>query len=245
VWRAVEAQHQISTRRLVDSDEEQRLLEDLIESSKPPYRSTRRMHYLLATAFRYPPLRHGSRFGTRHQTSLWYGALTLRTVFAEVAYYRLLFIEGTAADLGIVETQLSAFSIPIKTDSGIDLTRDPFDRYLDDLMSPVSYRETQLLGTAMREHGVEAFLYRSARDTVDDTTRDTVGDAARDPARGINIGVFSEKAFASTRPRHLETWHCVADRSGVEVTRRDYFKRASHAFPRENFLLNGVLPVPR
>ena len=35
-WRAVEAQHQVSTRKLVDSLEEQALLEQLIEGAKPP-----------------------------------------------------------------------------------------------------------------------------------------------------------------------------------------------------------------
>jgi hypothetical protein len=35
-WRLVEAQHLISTLKLVDSVDEQLVLEDLIESSKPP-----------------------------------------------------------------------------------------------------------------------------------------------------------------------------------------------------------------
>src|SRR5215208_6155464 len=85
-WRAVEAQHQVSTRKLVDSVEEQHLLEDLIDRAKPPDRTAGRVHYLLATPFRYPPLRHGSRFGTRFERGLWYGAESPRTMFAEVAY---------------------------------------------------------------------------------------------------------------------------------------------------------------
>ena len=35
-WRAVEAQHQVSTRKLVDSADEQILLEELIDGAKPP-----------------------------------------------------------------------------------------------------------------------------------------------------------------------------------------------------------------
>src|SRR3954463_15070833 len=88
-WRVVEAQHQLSTRKLVDSAEEQMLLEDLIERSKPPATAGTRLHYLLATPFRYPPLRHGSRFGSRFVRGIWYGSETRRTAFAEVAYYRL------------------------------------------------------------------------------------------------------------------------------------------------------------
>ena len=65
-WRAVEGQHVISTRKLVDTDDEQRVLEELLEGSKPPLRPDEsELHYLLFTPFRYPPLRWGSRFGTR------------------------------------------------------------------------------------------------------------------------------------------------------------------------------------
>jgi len=63
-WRAVEAQHQLSTRKLVDSAEEQTLLEELIDGAKPPETFGGKFHYLLSTPFRYPPLPHGSRFGT-------------------------------------------------------------------------------------------------------------------------------------------------------------------------------------
>src|SRR5207245_1032206 len=101
----VEAQHQVSTRKLVDTLEEQALLEELIDRAKPPDSTRGRLHYLLSTPFRYPPLRHGSRFATRQERSLWYGSETRRTAFAEVAYYRLVFLEGTRADLGAVSTQ--------------------------------------------------------------------------------------------------------------------------------------------
>ena len=73
-WRVVEAQHQVSTRKLVDSADEQILLEELIERVKPADRTGGRWHYLLATPFRYPPLRHGSRFGGRHEPGIWYGS---------------------------------------------------------------------------------------------------------------------------------------------------------------------------
>ncbi len=93
-WRVVEGQRIISTRSLVDSDAEHDLLEELIDASKPalpPEPAFAGLHYLLYTPFRYPPLRHGSRFGRRHERALWYGAEELDTALAEVAYYRLLF----------------------------------------------------------------------------------------------------------------------------------------------------------
>src|SRR5262245_65560523 len=53
-WRLVEAQHHVSTLKLVDSVGEQDLLEDLIEAAKPPLPpECRDLHYLLSTPFRY------------------------------------------------------------------------------------------------------------------------------------------------------------------------------------------------
>ena len=227
VWRVVEAQHQVATRRLVDSDAEQLLLEQLIDSSKPPQPPARRLHYLLATPFRYPPLQHGTRFGTRAEASLWYGSETLPAAFAEVAYYRLIFLEGTAADLGAVETELTAFAAALRTQRGIDLTLAPFVSYKSRISAPASYAESQPLGAAMRAAGVEVFRYDSAR-----------------AASGINVGVFTPAAFARARPGRLQTWHCVATRLRVELRHRDYFDRSIHTFERAQFLIEGALPAP-
>jgi hypothetical protein len=73
VWRMVETQETTATLGIVDSMEEQALLEQLLDQVKPPYREgTQGMHYLLKTAFRYPPLKYGSRFGTRLMPSFFY-----------------------------------------------------------------------------------------------------------------------------------------------------------------------------
>lgn len=227
-WRVVESQHQVSTRKLVDSDAEQLLLEQMIESVKPPERTRGRLHYLLFTPFRYPPLRHGSRFGARTEPGIWYGSETLRTAFAEVAYYRLLFIEGSRADLGVLQTELTAFRVLARTVRGIDLTAAPFAAFEAVLASPVSYDATQALGSAMRAAGVQVFRYRSARDR----------------SGGVNVGVFAHDAFGRRAPRALETWHSVASRERVEMIRRDYFQRAAYCFIREDFLVDDVLPAP-
>lgn len=63
VWRMVEVQHIASTMKIVDNDAEQDLLETLLEGSKPAQpASALVLDYLLATPFRYNPLRGGSRF---------------------------------------------------------------------------------------------------------------------------------------------------------------------------------------
>ena len=227
-WRVVEAQHQVSTRKLVDSLEEQELLETLIDRAKPPDVTRGKQHYLLATPFRYPPLRHGSRFATRNERSLWYGSETRETAFAEVAYYRMVFLEGTRADLGLVTTQLTAFQAHAHSRRGVDLVRAPFDKHRRAIASPVKYAETQALGRAMRDAGVEVIRYPSARD----------------PKHGVNVAAFAPSVFGRSKPRDLETWHCSATRAVVELAKRDYFGRETFTFTREVFLVNGALPAP-
>jgi hypothetical protein len=224
----VESQHQVSTRKLVDSTEEQILLEELIDSVKPPDITRGRLHYLLSTPFRYPPLLHGSRFGARHEPGIWYGSLELRSAFAEVSYYRLLFIEASKAELGTVTTALTAFSANIRTGRGIDLTREPFDAFASKISSPVSYEASQLLGSEMRAANVEAFRYQSARDVEG----------------GINVGVFAPSAFGRSKPKGFQTWYCAASRDRIDLTQSDYFTRRAFAFERAQFLVNGALPSP-
>jgi hypothetical protein len=226
-WRAVEAQHQLSTRKLVDSAEEQMLLEELIDSAKPPDPTDNRIHYLLSTPFRYPPLPHGSRFGARRERGLWYGSESKHTMFAEVAYYRFVFFEGTRADLGLTTTQLTAFTVRARSTNGIDLAAPPFDVHRKAIASPTRYAAAQSLGAAMREAGIEMFRYPSARDPD-----------------GVNVGIFTPVVFGSAKPRALETWHCTATRQRVELAKREYFGRELYAFEREHFLIGGSLPTP-
>jgi hypothetical protein len=226
--RVVEAQHQVATRKLVGSDAEQALLEEMIDAAKPPDPTGGRLHYLLSTPFRYPPLARGSRFGTPLERGVWYGSETLPTAFAEVAYYRLVFLEGTAADLGTVTTELTSFRIGMRTELGVDLTLPPFVAHQAALASSTSYAAAQALGSGMRAAGVQAFRYRSTRDA----------------AGGINVAAFDPAVFGKRRPRSLETWRCTATRERVELVRRDYFERAAFAFGRAQFEVDGELPAP-
>ena len=226
-WRVVESQHHVSTRKLVDTAEEQALLEELIDSVKPPDITKGRIHYLLFTPFRYPPLQHGSRFGGRHERGIWYGSVELKSAFAEVAYYRLLFMEGSRAPLGTITTALTAFKASVRTLRGVDLVITPFDKYRAKIASPVSYETTQKLGDEMRVAGVEAFRYPSARD-----------------ADGINVAVFVPSVFGKSKPKSLQTWYCSASKARVDFAQGDYFDRKRFSFDREQFLISGALPAP-
>jgi hypothetical protein len=231
VWRVVEAQHRNATRRLVDSDAEQELLESLIDRVKPPPPAGPEfdgLHYLLLTPFRHPPLPHGSRFGTRAERSLLYGSEALETAMAETAYYRLVFLEGSEAALSPLTLELTAFRAEVRTRAAVDLTRPPFDAHHRVLASRTRYDATQRLGAEMRADGAEVVRYPSARD------------AAGEP----NVALFSPRALFRKAPRSPETWRCVASRERVEMQKLDWFERRRLLFPRAQFEVGGVLPAP-
>jgi hypothetical protein len=243
--RVVESQHVVSTRKLVDSDEEQMLLEALVERVKPPVPTDPALaglHYLLFTPFRHPPLRWGSRFGRRDERGIFYASKELETAFAEVAYYRLLFLEGSAAALGTISVELTAFAVSVASKRGVDLTRAPFRAHEDALASPTSYAATQPLGAEMRAAGVEVFLFRSARAPRGAAASGTSGG-------GTNVGMFAP-AFAKKRPARETVWVCTASREKVELSRKglrdprrpDRGRR--FLFERGAFEVGGALPRP-
>ena len=228
--RVVEAQFRNSTRKLVDSDAEQAVLEELLDihAKLPVPEGFAGLHYLLYTPFRHPPLRNGSRFGTRRERGILYGARELPVAFAEVAYYRLLFLEGSEAALGLLTVELTAFSFAVAAGHGVDLTRAPFAQLEAEISSKTSYGAAQQLGREMRDDGVECCVYFSAR-------------AA---ARGHCIAVF-ENVFKPQRPSGEERWTCTASRARVEFSSACLLRATvRHAFEREQFLVRGRLPAP-
>ncbi len=237
--RIVESQEQIATNQLVDSLEEQALLEQLLEQGKPTLPGGDRVrHYLLSTPFRYPPLRHGSRFGQRHEPGIFYGAATVATALAETAYYRFAFWAGMRVPprSGALTTAHTAFAAAYAASAGVRLQAPPFDRFTMELRRPDSYAATQALGTRLREEGVLAFEFASARD----------------PGGGINVALFRAQALASTQPGWQQPWLCetrpdrvtffssVPGQGGVGTGTAPGTVR----HPLDDFLVDGRLPLP-
>jgi RES domain-containing protein len=228
--RVVEAQFRNSTRKLVDSDAEQELLEELIDrgAKLPVPQGFEGLHYLLYTPFRHPPLRNGSRFGTRLERGILYGARELPTAFAEVAYYRLVFLDGPAVDLGDLHLELTAFWFGIAAARGVDLSLAPFRSYEEQISSKTRYGASQRLGADMRAAGVQSCLYTSARAE----------------GRHLNLAVF-ENVFRPRRPLREEPWICRATRANVEFRARTLLAaERRHAFARAQFEVKGQLPAP-
>ena len=228
--RVVESQEQVATMELVHSVKDQSILEDLIEKSKPRQQHPEidiNRHYLIHTPFRYPPLPHGSRFGTRFYRGIFYSSLQYLTAFAECAYYRLLFYSGMAVEppKRQIITQHTSFCVDLKTDKGILLYKEPFRVYQNAISSPTDYAASQKLGVDMRAAGVEAFAYISARDSE----------------RGVNFGVYSEQSIKGV-PNNIQHWSSLTNNQKVQI--QNHVEKTGFEFERQQFTIDGRLPSP-
>lgn len=228
LFRIVESQEQVATNSLVDSLEEQSVLEEMLERVKPPVRAgSERLHYLLMTPFRYPPLKHGSRFGRRHEPSLFYGSLSANTALAECAYYRLLFWHGMATPPPKrIQTRHTLFQARYAAAQGLQLQHTPCEAHRETLAHPADYSHTQALGSAMREAGIEAFEFPSARD----------------PDGGENVALFGPSGLASEAPTLTEALWCQVN--GGSVTFLNVSENRTAVFKAEHFYHDGRLPEP-
>ena len=229
VYRLVESQEQIATLGYVDTLEEQALLEEMLEITKPTHPfNTEGFHYLLKTPFRYPPLKWGSRFGRIHEPGIFYGGSNTCTTLAESAYYRFIFWCSIDADpiKNTIRTEHTLFSADYQSNHAIQLHSAPFNQFLDALTYPQDYAATQQLGTAMRTANVAVFEYSSARD----------------PHQGTCIGLFTPSAFTQKRPKEMTAWLCEVSSNEVAFKQRD--KAEVIRFSLDTFLVNGTLPLP-
>lgn len=228
-WRLVESQEQIATLGYVDTLEEQALLEELLDSVKPPYpANSETYHYLLKTPFRYPPLRWGSRFGRIHEPGIFYAGCETKTTLAESAFYRFVFwysIDNAPIKNSITSAH-TLFCVKYATHRGVRLQAAPFDQFQQELTHPQDYSHTQQLGSAMREAKVEAFEYQSARD----------------PDNKTCVGLFVPSALAQKKPMDMTQWLC--ELSATEVAFKQLGKKDIIRFALDNFLVNGKLPLP-
>jgi RES domain len=201
----VEAQHVVSTLKLVDTLAEQELLERLLEEQKPPVPpECRGLHYLLSTPFRYgAPYPRGSRFRRAGLTpGVFYASQAVATAIAEMAFARLLFFaESPGTPWPVNASEHTAFSARYRTARGLDLAAAPFERDVEAWTDPNDYTACQSLADAARAAGVQALRYVSARD----------------PGRGVNIALLRCEAFSSRAPVDRQTWRLQLGASGVRA----------------------------
>jgi len=204
---------------LVDTLEEQALLERILDDSKPSVPSEcRHLHYLLFTPFRYGALYPaGSRFRRPGLTAgVFYASQQSETAIAELAFRRLLFFaESPSTPWPVNAAQYTSFAVAYAGRKGLDLTRPPFDRHADQWMDPVDYGACHDLADAAREAGVQVLRYRSAR------------------TKGLNIALLNCAAFACTAPLERQVWRVHLGPMGVRAICA--FPERGLAFDREAF----------
>lgn len=220
-WRVVEAQHQVSTLKLVNTLEEQAVLERLIEQTKPPVPSEcQHLDYLLATPFRYDtPYPRGSRFRRAGRTlGAFYASEESETAIAEMAFYRLLFFAESPGALWPTNAgEYTAFAASYTTRRALDLTRPPLDADGMQWTDLVDYSACQSLAEAARAAGIQILRYRSVRDPHDRT----------------NLALLVCTVFTSPAPGSRQTWRIRLSSSGVQAICE--FPRIHLEFGRDSF----------
>lgn len=165
-WRAVEAQHKISSMSLVHgSTADQALLEDILEEVKPQIpEEAQGLHWLLFTPFRYYPLPGGSRFRRRDDPGVFYGAEDRQTACAESGYWRLrMWMDSDGLSGRQNAVPLTLFEFQGSSDRSIDLTLPPLAEDKDIWTKPDDYTGTQRLAENARAGEIEMIRYASVR----------------------------------------------------------------------------------
>ena len=199
-FRMVETQYVAATMRLVDSADEQQMLEDMLETSKPPLPpQASGLHYLLAAPFRYVP-QTGSRFRAVNSPGIWYGADDAYCACAEIAYWRQRFLLDSAGLMKqSLSTEHSMYEAMVQG-RALDLLSHPWVLAQALWMHPCDFTETQKLATLVRDSQTEVswIRYASVR--------------ARDH---VCAAVFDPRSLTMVTPEgRYEQWHChtTADR---------------------------------
>ena len=188
---------------LVDTLEEQALLEQVLDESKPAVpEECRGLHYLLFTPFRYGtwyPL--GSRFRRAGLTpGVFYASLRIATAVAEMAFWRLLFYaESPETPWPVNAGEYTAFAVRFSTGKALDLTRPPLNRDAAKWTHPTDYTPCQALSEAARAAGVQAVKYQSAR------------------APGVSVALLTCSAFASRAPEETRRWRIHVGATGARA----------------------------
>ncbi len=188
--------------RLADTLPEQALLEAILEASKPPLPpGTEKLHYLLATPFRYRP-RAGSRFRAPFEGGVWYGAEQLRTALAEKSYWRLRFLLDSPATPDLKPVPHTAFNVAVRG-KAIDLTAPPLSKDRALWVHRTDYGATQALAVAARGAGLELIRYESVRD----------------PEHAACVAALASAVFGRAKPKAVETWFIAASRLRVRCAK--------------------------
>lgn len=195
VWRLIEGQYRSATVRIVDTDPEHAVLEDILEESKPPIpEACKHLDYQFWSPFRYGCYPRASRFRRSGQTpGVWYGAETALTAVTESIWGAVAFFRASpSTPMPRRPVEHTAVQADIRAAVAVDLT-DPLMVGQGRWADPNDYSDCLALADQVRGDGCEAIRYQSVRD----------------PARRANVAVLSCAAFAQRAPIAQQTWHII------------------------------------
>ena len=155
---------------------------------------------------------------------MFYGSRSRLGSLVEGAYDALLFWEGfSEPPKAPIRRRQTLFSVLLQTSRGRQL-QDLADAGAQAVLrDPRHYGPTQRLGSWMREEGIEAFEYLSAR--------------THEPL--VQVGVFTPAALVSTPFDQVEI---TGEVNGDHASFLSHDDGTVHRFPRELFLVEGELP---
>lgn len=190
--------------KLVDTLDEQQLLEEELERTKPPGPAEcGHLHYLLSTPFRYGRYPGNSRFRREgYSPGVYYAAEDMETAVAETVFYRLLFFaESPDTPWPGNPLEFTGFNAHFSVDAGLDLTAAPFAADARSWTHPTDYSACLGLADAAREAEIAAIRYRSVRD----------------PKGRANLALLTCTAFTQNRPAHYATWRIALSSHGANA----------------------------
>lgn len=212
VWRVIEGQYRPSTARIVDTNEEQRVLEEILEDTKPPVpEPCRHLDWQFRSPFRYGSYPGPSRFRRAGRTpGVYYASEHSITALIETTWGRIQTLRASPATpwprAAIEHTAICA-DIDVRT--SIDLTIEPLASK-GNWTDPVDYTDCLDLADTARGNDIEAIRYQSVRD----------------PQGRANVAVLTCGAFAQPAPVRQETWKVLMAprliRAHCETLRQDH-----------------------
>ncbi len=195
VWRMIEGQVRPATMRVVDTDAEQAVLEDILEAAKPPVPDPcQHLDYQFWSPFRYGRYPRASRFRRAGPTAgVWYGSEHPLAAVAESAWGALRFFAASKdTPMPRWPVAYTAVMADIQAGASIDLMRPEMagqGKWAD----PVDYTDCLALADRVRVRGCQAIRYGSVRD----------------PDHRANLAVLDCAAFAQSAPIARQTWHIL------------------------------------
>lgn len=209
---------------LVDTLDEQTLLEQLLEQSKPSVLETRQsLHWLLFTPFRYPPLPGGSRFRGPADPGVFYGADARSTACAELGYWRWRLLMDSPELDNIEPLPQTLFQTPVRGET-IDLRQPPFSEQANRWLDPADYSACQALARSARNHDIDIIRYQSVRD----------------PEGGACAALLTHRAFAANMPSKSETWMLSVSKQLVSWRLDSIFETGSFEFKTDGWSKAGT-----